>query len=399
MRSGPIPVIKKDVVIIGAGAAGLMCAIESAKRGRSTYLLDHSDRIGRKIIISGGGRCNFTNQDATPANYLSQNPHFCKSALKRYTQWDFLDLIQKHGIAYHEKKLGQLFCDHSSKDILNMLLKECEEAGVELKNSTKISSIEKNSSGFVLETSLGAVQCESLVIATGGLSVPGTGASGYGYKVAEQFGLNIVPTRAALVPFMWNEKDKALFTQLAGISLPCSVSCNEGYFEEDFLFTHKGLSGPAILQISSFWKEGDPVKMDILPQLPSGFLKEAKAKFPGKRMSHLIQTYYPKRVFEIFNKFWLKNEKPLGQISDLEIQKLEDQFKAWEVKPAETEGYRTAEVTVGGVDTDELSSKTMESKKIPGLYFIGEVVDVTGWLGGYNFQWAWSSGWSCGQFC
>ena len=391
--------IKADVVVIGAGAAGLMCSIEAAKRGRKTYLLDHSDRIGRKIIISGGGRCNFTNQDATPANYLSQNPHFCKSALKRYTQWDFIDLVEKHNIAWHEKKLGQLFCDRSSKDILNMLLKESEEAGVELKNSTKINSIEKSDSGFKLDTTLGEISSESLVIATGGLSVPGTGASGYGYKVAEQFGLNMIPTRAALVPFMWNEKDKALYTQLAGIALPCSVSCNEGFFEEDFLFTHKGLSGPAILQISSYWKEGEEVEMDILPQLDHGFLKAAKTKTPGKKMSQLIQSHYPKRVFELFKKYWLKDEKPLGQISDSEIQKLEDRFKAWKVKPADSEGYRTAEVTVGGVDTNELSSKTMEAKKVPGLYFIGEVVDVTGWLGGYNFQWAWSSGWSAGQFC
>ena len=376
-----------------------MCSIESAKRGRSTYLLDHSDKIGRKIIISGGGRCNFTNQDATPANYLSQNPHFCKSALKRYTQWDFIDLVEKHNIAWHEKKLGQLFCDRSAKDILNMLLKECDDAGVELKNNTKITSILKTESGFELETSLGRISCESLVIATGGLSVPGTGASGFGYKVAEQFGLNMIPTRAALVPFMWNDKDKAVYEQLSGIALPCSVSCNDGYFEEDFLFTHKGLSGPAILQISSFWKEGDIVKMDILPQLPTGFLKEAKVKSPGKNVEQFIQPHFPKRVFEVFKKYWLKEQRPLGQIPDIEIQNIEDQFKAWKVTPGDTEGYRTAEVTVGGVDTDELSSKTMESKKVPGLYFIGEVVDVTGWLGGYNFQWAWSSGWCSGKFC
>jgi len=392
-------VIKKDVVVIGAGAAGLMCSMESGKRGRSTYLLDHSDRIGRKIIISGGGRCNFTNQDATPANYLSQNPHFCKSALKRYTQWDFIDLVEKHQIKWHEKKLGQLFCDRSAKDILSMLLKECDEAGVELKNSTKVYSIQKKAGGFELETSLGAVFCESLVIATGGLSVPGTGASGYGYKVAEQFDLSMVPTRAALVPFLWNEKDKAVYEQLSGIALPCSVSCNDGFFEEDFLFTHKGLSGPAILQISSFWEEGDLVKMDILPHIPGGFLKEAKAESPGKKIEQFIQPHFPKRVFEVFKKYWLNEQRPLGQIPDTEIQKIEDQFKAWEVTPDGTEGYRTAEVTVGGVDTDELSSKTMESKKIPGLFFIGEVVDVTGWLGGYNFQWAWSSGWCAGQFC
>ena len=376
-----------------------MCSMESGKRGRSTYLLDHSDRIGRKIIISGGGRCNFTNQDATPANYLSQNPHFCKSALKRYTQWDFIDLVEKHQIKWHEKKLGQLFCDRSAKDILSMLLKECDEAGVELKNSTKVYSIQKKAGGFELETSLGAVFCESLVIATGGLSVPGTGASGYGYKVAEQFDLSMVPTRAALVPFLWNEKDKAVYEQLSGIALPCSVSCNDGFFEEDFLFTHKGLSGPAILQISSFWEEGDLVKMDILPHIPGGFLKEAKAESPGKKIEQFIQPHFPKRVFEVFKKYWLNEQRPLGQIPDTEIQKIEDQFKAWEVTPDGTEGYRTAEVTVGGVDTDELSSKTMESKKIPGLFFIGEVVDVTGWLGGYNFQWAWSSGWCAGQFC
>lgn len=391
--------IEVDVVVIGAGAAGMMCAIESGKRGRKTLLLDHSDKPGRKIIISGGGRCNFTNQDATPENYLSQNPHFCKSALKRYTQWDFIDLVEKHGISWHEKKLGQLFCDRSSKDIIKLLLAECEEAGVELKSSCKVESIQKENALFKLKTTIGEIGCESLVVATGGLSVPGTGASGFGYKIAEQFKLNIIPTRAALVPFMWSEKDKDIFGPLSGIALPCTMSCNDGFFEEDFLFTHKGLSGPAVLQISSFWNEGDIVKIDLLPDQPSGFLAEAKKKSPGKRIEQIIQPFYPKRVFEVFRQNWLNDSRPLGQIPDQEIEKFESQFKAWEVKPADTEGYRTAEVTVGGVDTDELSSKTMESKKISGLYFIGEVVDVTGWLGGYNFQWAWSSGWCCGQFC
>jgi predicted Rossmann fold flavoprotein len=387
-----------EVIIIGAGAAGMMCAIETAKRGRQVMLLDHSDKPGRKIIISGGGRCNFTNMATSPENFLSQNPHFCKSALKRYTQYDFLDLVEKHQIAWHEKKLGQLFCDKSSRDIVKMLVDECQEHGVELRNGCKVDNISKKDDGFELTTSMGPLSCDSLVIATGGLSVPGTGASGFGFKVAKQFALNMIPTRAALVPFMWNEKDKEIFTTLSGIALPCSVSCGEGYFEESFLFTHKGLSGPVMLQISSFWEEGNSVTVDLLPDLEPDFLLKAKASEPGKKIEHFIQPHFPKRVFKTFKDLWLKDSKPIGQIPEKTVQEITDKFKKWQVKPHTTEGYRTAEVTVGGVDTNELSSKTMESKKVPGLYFIGEVMDVTGWLGGYNFQWAWSSGWCAGQF-
>ena len=388
-----------EVIIIGAGAAGMMCAIESAKRGREVLLIDHSDKPGRKIIISGGGRCNFTNMHAGPGNYLSQNKHFCKSALKRYTQYDFLDLVEKHKIPWHEKKLGQLFCDKSSRDIVKMLLKECEDAGVTLKNGCKVLSISKKDNGFVIDTSDGTQEAESVVIATGGLSVPGTGASGFGYKVATQFGLDIIPTRAALVPFLWSSKDKEIFESLSGISLPSVMSCGSGKFEENLLFTHKGLSGPAVLQISSFWEEGLSVSVDLLPELPSDFLVEEKRQNPGKKLDQVLQPHFPKRVFAIFKKYWLKDSRSLGQISEKETQQITEKFKTWQLTPGGTEGYRTAEVTIGGVNTDELSSKTMESKKVPGLFFIGEVVDVTGWLGGYNFQWAWSSGWCCGQFC
>jgi predicted Rossmann fold flavoprotein len=388
-----------DVIIIGAGAAGMMCAIEAGKRGRNVILVDHSDKPGKKIIISGGGRCNFTNMEAGPANYLSQNPHFCKSAFKRYTQYDFLDLVEKHKISWHEKKLGQLFCDKSSRDIVAMLLKECEDAGVELRTGCKIEKISKNDSVYTLKTSTGELSAESLVIATGGLSVAGTGASGLGFKVAEQFGLNMIPTQAALVPFMWSNKDKEVFGPLSGIALPCSVSCGTGSFEESFLFTHKGLSGPAMLQISNFWKMGERITIDLLPEKESGFLIGAKKTSSSKKVEEILKENFPKRVFGVFKDLWLKNKKPIGQIPDSTLLDIEKKFKAWEVLPGGSEGYRTAEVTLGGVDTNELSSKTMEAKKAPGMYFIGEVVDVTGWLGGYNFQWAWSSGWCCGQFC
>ena len=389
----------KDVVIIGAGAAGMMCATEAGKRGRNVLLLDHSDKPGRKIIISGGGRCNFTNMAATPANYISQNPHFCKSAFKRYTQYNFLDLVEKHGIAWHEKKLGQLFCDKSSRDIVNMLLAECDEAGIELKTGCKVQGISKKDDHFSIETSKGKFLSDNLVIATGGLSVPGTGASDLGFKTAEQFGLNIIPTRAALVPFLWDEKKKSIFESLSGVALPCSVSCGSGRFEESFLFTHKGLSGPAILQISNYWQEGDCVSIDLLPDEAEDFLFLAKQKSPGQKIEQVIQPFFPKRVFEVFKKELIADKRPMGQIPEKVLRKISDNFKSWKVTPYDTEGYKTAEVTIGGVDTNELSSKTMEAKKISGLFFIGEVVDVTGWLGGYNFQWAWSSGWCCGQFC
>ncbi|MCM8532893.1 MAG: NAD(P)/FAD-dependent oxidoreductase [Lentisphaeraceae bacterium] len=392
--------MKKDVIIIGAGAAGMMCAIEAGKRGRNVLLVDHSDKPGRKIIISGGGRCNFTNMGATPANYLSQNPHFCKSAFKRYTQYDFVDLVEKHEIPYHEKKLGQLFCDRSAKDIVKMLLTECEEAGVEVLLGCKVEDIVKNDdASFTVKTGLGDYQSESVVISSGGLSVPGTGASGFGFKVAEKFGLEMIPTRAALVPFLWDEKSKEVFISLAGNALPSVMSCGKGRFEESFLFTHKGLSGPAVLQISNYWEEGDAITIDLLPEESRDFLFVAKNESPGKTIEQVIQPLFPKRVFATFKKEFISDKRPLGQIPEKVLRKINDQFKAWQMLPADTEGYRTAEVTIGGVDTNELSSKTMEAKKVSGLYFIGEVVDVTGWLGGYNFQWAWSSGWCCGQFC
>ncbi|MCH2204943.1 MAG: NAD(P)/FAD-dependent oxidoreductase [Lentisphaerales bacterium] len=388
-----------DVIIIGAGAAGMMCAIEAGKRGRNVLLLDHSDKPGRKIIISGGGRCNFTNMGVTPENYLSENPHFCKSAFKRYSQYDFLDLVEKYEIAWHEKKLGQLFCDKSSRDIVKMLLAECDEAGVNLKTGCKVQEVSKFDEQFSVNTSLGEFSSESLVIATGGLSVPGTGASGFGFKTAEQFALKMIPSRAALVPFLWDEKSKSVFENLSGIALPCSVSCGSGKFDESFLFTHKGISGPAMLQISNYWQEGQEISIDLLPDESADFLLLAKEKSPGKKIEQVIQPFFPKRVFETFKKSFITDKRSMAQIPEKVLQQINDNFKAWKVKPADTEGYKTAEVTVGGVDTNELSSKTMEAKKVAGLYFVGEVVDVTGWLGGYNFQWAWSSGWCCGQFC
>ncbi len=387
-----------DVVIIGAGAAGLMCAFSAAARGRQVLLIDHANKAGKKILMSGGGRCNFTNLYAEPANFLSQNPHFCKSALARYTQWDFIAMVAKHGVPYHEKKLGQLFCDNKSSDILEMLLNECEQVKVDLRLDTSVQHIEKTASGYLLSTSLGQVGCQSLVIATGGLSIPTLGATGFGYQVAKQFGHDVLPTRAGLVPFTITDQLKTLCTELSGTSVDCLVSCHDQSFRENILFTHRGLSGPAILQISSFWHPGDAVEINLLPDHDAlDWLQQQQAERPNSELKTLLGEIFTKKMATLLAEHWFAS-KPMKQYTPAELRDIAQKLGAWQLIPAGTEGYRTAEVTLGGVDTREVSSKTMESLKSPGLYFIGEVLDVSGHLGGFNFQWAWASGYAAAQF-
>jgi predicted Rossmann fold flavoprotein len=386
-----------DVIIIGAGAAGLMCAIEAGLRHRRVLVLDHANKAGKKILMSGGGRCNFTNYDVEPRHFLSNNPHFCKSALKRYTSYDFIDLVRRHRIAFHEKSHGQLFCDNKSSDIVEMLLLGCEQANVSIRLQTKITQIQPTGSKFDLMLTSGErLSCSSLVIATGGLSIPTMGASPYGYQLATQWGLLIQPTRAGLVPFTLQPEEKARLSLLSGISLPCKTSCGDQSFSLDMLFTHRGLSGPAMLQISSYWNPGDSLHIDLDPTGEWAHpLIQRKRDEPRIRLKTAL-SYLPKRLMQtLFSDELLDQE--LQQFSDQALSKLSAEITDWQIKPNATEGYRTAEVTLGGVDTDALSSQTMEVKSIPGLYFIGEVLDVSGWLGGYNFQWAWSSGWAAGQ--
>lgn len=387
-----------DVVIIGAGAAGLMCAIEAGKRHRKTVILEGANKSGKKILMSGGGRCNFTNLHVLPEKYISHNPHFCKSALKRYTQWNFIDLVTHYQIPFHEKTLGQLFCDHSSRDILNMLLTECANTGGEICLNTKIESVKKDRNGyFKVISNQGNFYCNSLVIASGGLSIPTMGASPFGYQIAEQFGIKVWPTRAGLVPFTLSMEDKEKFAVLAGVSVDSLVSTNDVHFRENILFTHRGLSGPAILQISSYWQLNETVTINMLPeQNILALLVSFKRSQPQKQLKTFMSTYLPKRVVETFLNPTLA-EKKIGTLSAQQLQDIAKIYTAWQLSPHGTEGYRTAEVTLGGIDCDALSSKTMEVINQPGLFFIGEVVDVTGWLGGYNFQWAWSSGWAAGQ--
>ncbi|WXL28043.1 NAD(P)/FAD-dependent oxidoreductase [Ectopseudomonas mendocina] len=389
-----------QVVIIGAGAAGLMCALTAAARGREVLVLDHANKPGKKILMSGGGRCNFTNMYCEPSNFLSENPHFCKSALARYTQWDFIALVGKHGIPYHEKKLGQLFCDNKASDILNMLLDECAQAGAVLRMDTSIKAIEKQEHCYLLHSSAGPIQCESLVIATGGLSIPTLGATGFGFQIAKQFGHNILPTRAGLVPFTITDPQlKNLCTELSGTSVEdCLVSCNGQSFRENILFTHRGLSGPAILQISSFWQPGDSISINLLPHidLPE-WLAEQQRERPNSELKTLLAELFTKKMANLLADSWFTS-KPMKQYTPGELKAIASQLEDWQLVPAGTEGYRTAEVTLGGVDTREVSSKTMESLKSPGLYFIGEVLDVTGHLGGFNFQWAWASAYAAAQF-
>jgi len=387
-----------DVVIIGAGAAGLMCALTAAGRGRKVMLIDHANKAGKKILMSGGGRCNFTNMYTEPNNFLSQNPHFCKSALARYTQWDFIAMVAKHGVPYHEKKLGQLFCDNKSSDILEMLLDECQHAGVSLHLDTSVEQIEKTEAGYTVNTTLDALQCQSLVIATGGLSIPTLGATGFGYQVAKQFGHTLLPTRAGLVPFTITDQLKAICTELSGTSVECLVSCNDQSFRENILFTHRGLSGPAILQISSFWNPGDTVEINLLPDLDAlDWLHSQQAERPNSELKTLLGEIFTKKMANLLAEHWFVS-KPMKQYTPGELADVADKLASWKVVPAGTEGYRTAEVTLGGVDTREVSSKTMESLKSPGLYFVGEVLDVSGHLGGFNFQWAWASGYAAAQY-
>jgi len=391
--------IFSDVVIIGAGAAGLMAAATAGYRGRSVTVVDMGKKPGRKILISGGGRCNFTNENASPENYLCQNPHFAKSALSRYSAQDFIELVDRHGLNYHHKTLGQLFCDNSAQDIVDILMTECEWAGVDIVLRSEVISVSKNDTGYLIETAGESYQCESLVIASGGLTMPKLGASPIGYKVAEQFGLKVLPTTAALVPFTLHDHDKQKFDGLSGISIATEVTSEDGTnFKENILFTHRGLSGPAILQISSFWRSGQAITINLLPETPiDDLINEWRETSGQKSLKNMLSTVLPKRFIEALIKQKDISDKAINQISNDEITYLSQYLHQWQIKPNGTEGYRTAEVTLGGVDTDELSSKTFEAKKAKGLYFIGEAIDVTGWLGGYNFQFAWSSGVACGQ--
>ena len=385
---------RKDVIIIGAGASGLLCAIECGKRGRGVLVLDHARRTGSKIRISGGGRCNFTNLNVTAGHYFSRNSHFCKSALARFTPRDVLDLVEKHHIAYHEKEAGQLFCVKSSADIITLLEAECARVGVEIRLQCRVTDIH-HGQDYMVATDQGAFRTQSLVIATGGLSYPDLGASGLGHAIGKQFGLKVVPPRPGLVPFLFAARDQKVFQGLAGISLDTAVSCGGKRFRGDLLFTHRGLSGPVALQASLYWTPGEPLLIDLVPDIDvlGEFMSRRRSKI---EMRNLLAAYLPKR----FAEAWcgqMTISKPLDQTSDRELKAIADGLHAWNVLPKRTEGYDTAEVTAGGVDTDELSSKTMEAKKVPGLYFIGEVVDVTGELGGYNLHWAWASGFAAGQ--
>ncbi|MEI9748470.1 NAD(P)/FAD-dependent oxidoreductase [Moellerella wisconsensis] len=390
---------KYDVVILGAGAAGLFCGAQAGKQGLKTLILDNGKKIGRKILMSGGGRCNFTNMYIEPAAYLSHNPHFCKSALARYTQWDFIELVNKYAIPYHEKTLGQLFCDNSAQDIADMLSSECTKNGVTIQLRSEITHVEKQDEQFIVTVNNKKVSSHSLVVATGGLSMPGLGATPFGYRLAEQFGHSILPTRAGLVPFTLHKNLLDQLQVLSGISVPATVTAANGtLFKENILFTHRGLSGPAILQISSYWQPGEYVSINLLPEIAlDNFLVRERQEHPNQSVKNTLSKLLPKRFIEILQTLKQIPEGTLKQLNPAQQQILCETLHHWQVQPNGTEGYRTAEVTLGGVDTRELSSKTMESLKTAGLYFIGEVVDVTGWLGGYNFQWAWSSAWACAQ--
>ncbi|WP_153445780.1 BaiN/RdsA family NAD(P)/FAD-dependent oxidoreductase [Vibrio algicola] len=402
-----------DVVIIGAGAAGLMCAAEAGKRGRKTLVIDNAKKPGRKILISGGGRCNFTNYDVSANNFVCQNPHFVKSALSQYTNWDFISLISKYEIEFEERDHGQLFClsanaedKNPAKNIVNMLLKECDFSHVSQWYRCDIQDIKKTENGFSFHSissskeHTGEITCESLVVATGGLSMPKLGATPFGYQLAEQFGLSVVPTSAGLVPFTLHKEEKEAFSELSGIAVPAEITAQDGtLFKEALLFTHRGLSGPSVLQISSFWRAGQTVSINLVPNDDVlALLTHSREKHPNQSLKNTLAKVLPKRVIEVFIDRKLLTDKPLKQFNPKEIQAVVDQLEQWQVLPNGTEGYRTAEVTLGGVDTKHLSSKTMQCNDIQGLYFIGEVMDVSGWLGGYNFQWAWSSGFVAGQW-
>jgi len=391
-----------DVIVLGAGAAGLMCALTAGKRGKRVLVLEKSNKVGKKILMSGGGRCNFTNLYTEPDNFLSNNPHFCKSAISRYTQWDFIELVNRYQIPHHEKALGQLFCDNSSKDILAALLDECQSASVTIKTLANINTVEK-SSHFKLTGSIDDhavnLTCDSLIVATGGLSIPSLGGSDFGYQIAKQFGHLVLPLRAGLVPFTFTDGFKLLSEKLSGSSVPASVTVDNQTFNENILFSHRGLSGPAILQISSYWHEGKSISIDILPTFDAfQYLQDEKQNKPKLLLRNILSQQLPRKLVLELEQLWWPNEKekPFAQMNDHLLNTIAKNLNAWQLKPAGTEGYRTAEVTLGGLDTNELSSKTMMSNKVDQLYFIGEVVDVTGHLGGFNFQWAWSSGYAAG---
>ena len=389
--------MKVDVLVIGAGAAGLMCAIVAGQRGRSVLVLDHANKPGKKILMSGGGRCNFTNLGVTPAQYLSANPHFAKSALARYTPADFIALVEKHRIAFHEKELGQLFCDESSKLIVRMLLDECAAAGAKLETSCAVDRVRRTEEGFAVHTARGELHAQSLVIATGGLSIPSMGATGFGYELARQFGHQVLPTRAGLVPLTMSGKHQERYQDLSGLALP-QVEARVGKrgFKAGMLFTHRGVSGPAILQISSYWQAGDDLRIDLLPELDiAAWLQDQRNARPAMELKNVLADVLPRRLAQRLCELWFES-RPMKQYRPAELDAIAAQLRDWPLVASGTEGYRTAEVTLGGVDTDGLSSSTLQSKLVPGLYFIGEVVDVTGWLGGYNFQWAWASGHAAG---
>jgi predicted Rossmann fold flavoprotein len=386
-----------DVIVVGAGAAGLMCAQTAGQRGRRVLLLEGAEKVGKKILISGGGRCNFTNMGADPENYLSANPHFCKSAFQRYTPWDFIDLVERHEVAYHEKTLGQLFCDERSRQIVEMLIAECRKGDVEIRTGCQIASVSKDAH-FCVETEQGSFESESLVVATGGLSIPKMGATAFGHNLGRQFGLSVVDCQPALVPFTFAPADLERYGDLSGVSTPVAVSCGRTTFREAMLFTHKGLSGPAMLQISSYWKPGDTLTVDLLPDLDLlATIAEWHAERPAAEFKTLLSTHLPARLVQRLLDLHLPN-RLVRQLNERDRTTACELFHRWQVRPGGSEGYRKAEVTLGGIDTDELSSKTFEARRVPGLYFIGEVVDVTGWLGGYNFQWAWASGHCAGQY-
>lgn len=383
-----------DAIIIGAGAAGLFCAAEAGKRGRKVLVLEHNAQVGRKILISGGGRCNFTNKEVKAENFISKNPHFCKSALARYTPADFLELVKKHKIEFYEKKLGQLFCKESARQIVQMLLIECEDAKVKINTNCTVTSVSKNEL-YEVETNQGVFQSKSLVIATGGLSFPKIGATDFGYKIAGQFGLKIIEPRPSLVPLVFADERAGGFSKLAGVSFATNATFRKTSFTDNALFTHRGLSGPAVLQISNYWQPKQPVEFDFLPSHNiTTLLKENRES--RQQLNNFLAQFLPSRFAELLCARLLPN-KPLYQLNEPEIEKIAETVHSFAVRFNQTEGYDKAEVTLGGVDTNELSSQTMEAKKVKGLYFIGEILDVTGWLGGYNFQWAWSSGFACGQ--
>ncbi|MBB3314905.1 hypothetical protein FHT77_000747 [Rhizobium sp. BK181] len=388
---------KCDVIVLGAGAAGMMCAIRAAQRGRSVIVLDHAKSPGEKIRISGGGRCNFTNIHTSPKSFLSANPHFCKSALARFTPSDFIAMVDRHRIAWHEKTLGQLFCDDTAKDVIRMLLDEMQAAGAALHLRTEIVDVEKSGEGFRIATSEGTYECRSLVIATGGKSIPKMGATGLAYRIAEQFGLPLVETRPGLVPLTMDQATLENLSELSGISAPAEIRHGKTAFREALLFTHRGLSGPAILQISSYWREGDDITVDIEPDIDLlEHLKAAKRTNGRQSAQTALAEILPKRLAQHLTD----REGIVGHMADLSdktLQRLAEAVQSWKIKPSGSEGYRTAEVTLGGIDTAALDSRTMATKEVPGLHFIGECVDVTGWLGGYNFQWAWASGFIAGE--